>query len=311
MTMKKNAFKSAIAALAVSAVALSSTAMTAIAGSATGDTYDTSKYDPSKADPKPTISINKATVGISKISDPVEMTLSVSGAEGYYAPTGFHIDYDERLTLVERDGDIAEIGAAGKKLNKDMTKNGDHGIFLTTGASENSGRDGVLWTFDLKVPSDAKIGDVYKVEVMYKSTQTAKDLFTNVAQDEAGQLMQAWVFTNGIEQGSIEVVNDTPTTQPTTTSTTTTTTTPPTTTTTTAPTTTTTTAPTTTTTSVITTTTTTPVSTTTTTTKKVTTTSTTTKKADAAKTGDTSAALAVAGLAVAVGTAFVLRKKED
>ena len=309
--MKKNAFKSAIAALAVSAVALTGSAMTAFAGSATGDKYDTSKYDPTKSEIKPTVSLSQKQVNIKDIATPVTMQLSVKDAEGKYAPTGFHVDYDSKLTLVERDGDIAELGDAGKKLkSKDMTKNGDHGFFVTTGSPENTGRDGVLWEFDLKLPSDAKVGDKYEVNIMYKSTETAKDLFTNVAQNDEGQLMQAWVFTNGIEQGYIEVVGDPGTTTP---PTTTTTTTPPTTTTTTTPptTTTTTTPPTTTTTTTPpTTTTTTSKITTTTTTKKVTTT-TTTNKNNATKTGEKGVGLAVAGLAVAVGTAFVLRKKED
>ena len=308
--MKKNAFKSAIAALAVSAVALTGSAMTAFAGSATGDKYDTSKYDPTKSEIKPTVSLSQKQVNISDIATPVTMQLTVKDAEGKYAPTGFHVDYDSKLTLVERDGDIAELGDAGKKLkSKDMTKNGDHGFFVTTGSPENTGRDGVLWEFDLKLPSDAKVGDKYEVNIMYKSTETAKDLFTNVAQNDEGQLMQAWVFTNGIEQGYIEVVG--PTTTTTTPPTTTTTTTPPTTTTTS---TTTTTPPTSTTTTPPTTTTTTKPPTTTTTTKKIVTT-TTTKKAEnknnAANTGEKGVGLAVAGLAVAVGTAFVLRKKED
>ena len=308
--MKKNAFKSAIAALAVSAVALTGSAMTAFAGSATGDKYDTSKYDPTKSEIKPTVSLSQKQVNISDIATPVTMQLTVKDAEGKYAPTGFHVDYDSKLTLVERDGDIAELGDAGKKLkSKDMTKNGDHGFFVTTGSPENTGRDGVLWEFDLKLPSDAKVGDKYEVNIMYKSTETAKDLFTNVAQNDEGQLMQAWVFTNGIEQGYIEVVG--PTTTTTTPPTTTTTTTPPTTTTTS---TTTTTPPTSTTTTPPTTTTTTKPPTTTTTTKKIVTT-TTTKKAEnknnAANTGEKGVGLAVAGLAVAVCTAFVLRKKED
>ena len=308
--MKKNAFKSVVAALAVSAVAVSASAMTAFAGKATGDTYDTSTYDPSKATTKPTVSLSQLEISLEEAKSPVTIELSVKNAEGKYAPTGFHIDYDSRLTLVERDGDIAEKMAAGKKLNADMTPNGDHGLFVTTGASENSGRDGVLWAFDFQVPSDAKAGDIFPVEIMYKSTPNAKDLFTNVAQDDEGQLMQAWVFTNGIEQGYIKIEGGQSTT--TTKATTTTTTTKATTTTTTTK------ATTTTTTTKATTTTTTGKATTTTTTGKATTTTTTTGKAkttaaagNSPKTGVAGAGVAVAGLAIAVGTAFALRKKED
>ena len=306
--MKKNALKSVFAALAVSAVTVSATAMTALAGSATGDTYDTSKYDPTKATVKPTISLTQKTIKLDEIGTPVTIQLSVKDAEGKYAPTGFHIDYDSRLTLVKRDGDFAEKMTAGKKLNSDQIGNGDHGFFVTTSASDDSGRDGVLWEFDFQVPSDAKAGDKYPIEIMYKSTPNAKDLFTNVAQDEEGQLMQAWVFTNGIEQGYIAIEGVPTTSSTTTAATTTTTTAKPTTTTTTAS------ATTTTTTAQVTTSTTTSSGTTSTSTiRGTTTTAKTTAKAgkNSPDTGVAGAGVAVAGLAIAVGTAFALRKKED
>ncbi|MBO4524431.1 MAG: NPXTG-anchored protein [Ruminococcus sp.] len=288
--MKKNAFKSVIAALAVSAVAVSSTAMVAFAGKAAGQEYDLAGLDPNNATVKPTITIETKEVEVSDAGSTVTLNLSVEGAAGKYAPTGLHVQFDSRLKLVQRDGEYAEKGDAGKKLSYTEEKDGDNGFFVTTSADKDSGNDGVLWTFDLQIPADAKAGDVYPVEVAYKSTENAKDLFTNVDQNEEGQLMQAWVFTNGIVQGAIKVNG--PTEPPTTESTTTTT---------------------------ESTTTTTEATTTEATTSKAATTTqaattaakTTTKAGNSPKTGVQGAGLAVAGLAIAVGTAFALRKKED
>ena len=289
--MKKNAFKSVIAALAVSAVAVSSTAMVAFAGKAAGQDYDLAGLDPNNATVKPTLTIEKKTVEAATApGSTVTLKLTVEGAAGKYAPTGLHVQFDSRLKLVQRDDEYAEKGDAGKKLSYTEEKDGDNGFFVTTSADKDSGNDGVLWTFDLQIPADAKAGDVYPVEVAYKSTENAKDLFTNVDQNEEGQLMQAWVFTNGIVQGAIKVNG--PTEPPTTESTTTTT---------------------------ESTTTTTEATTTEATTSKAATTTqaattaakTTTKAGNSPKTGVQGAGLAVAGLAIAVGTAFALRKKED
>ena len=290
--MKKNAFKSVIAALAVSAVAVSSTAMVAFAGKAAGQEYDLAGLDPNNATVKPTITIDTKEVEASAAGSTVTLNLSVEGAAGKYAPTGLHVQFDSRLKLVQRDGEYAEKGDAGKKLSYTEEKDGDNGFFVTTSADKDSGNDGVLWTFDLQIPADAKAGDVYPVEVAYKSTENAKDLFTNVDQNEEGQLMQAWVFTNGIVQGAIKVAGTTepPTTESTTTTTESTTTTAESTTTTTEATT----------------------SKAATTTQAATTAAkTTTKAGNSPKTGVQGAGLAVAGLAIAVGTAFALRKKED
>ena len=291
--MKKNAFKSVIAALAVSAVAVSCTAMVAFAGKAAGQDYDLAGLDPNNATVKPTLTIEKKTVEAATApGSTVTLKLTVEGAAGKYAPTGLHVQFDSRLKLVQRDDEYAEKGDAGKKLSYTEEKDGDNGFFVTTSADKDSGNDGELWIFDLQLPSDAKAGDFYPVEIAYKSTENAKDLFTNVDQNEEGQLMQAWVFTNGIVQGGIQVDGPIPTT----------------TTTTTAATTTTTTSTTTTSGSTTTTTSTSGSSTTTTTTTAA---KTTTKAGNSPKTGVQGAGLAVAGLAIAVGTAFALRKKED
>ncbi|MBR3665723.1 MAG: NPXTG-anchored protein [Ruminococcus sp.] len=284
--MKKNIFKSAIAALAVSALAVSASAVSAFAGPAAGQAYDPGSLDVNSSTVKPTLTLDQKSIDISAIGTPVTINLTVAGAEGKYAPTGLHIQYDSRLTLVKRDGEFAEKGAAGKQLGYTEEYDTANSFFVTTMADDNKGRDGVLWIMDFQVPSDAKVGDKYPIEIAYQSRKNNEDLFTNVKKDNEGLLMQAWTFMNGIEQGYIAIAGTTTTT-------------------TTSGTTSTTAAAGSTTTST---------SGSAKTTAKATTTkkaTTTTKKGDSPKTGVAGAGVAAAGLAVAVATAFALRKKED
>ncbi|MBQ6252978.1 MAG: hypothetical protein IJK57_15040, partial [Ruminococcus sp.] len=215
--MKKNIFKSAFAALAVSALAVSASAVSAFAGPAAGQAYDPGTLDVASSTVKPTLTLDQKTIDIAEIGTPVTINLTVAGAEGKYAPTGLHIQYDSRLTLVKRDGEFAEKGAAGKQLGYTEEYDTANSFFVTTMADDNKGRDGVLWIMDFQVPSDAKVGDKYPIEIAYQSRKNNEDLFTNVKKDNEGLLMQAWTFMNGIEQGYIEITGSTTTTTSTTT----------------------------------------------------------------------------------------------
>ena len=69
-------------------------------------------------------------------------------------------------------------------------------------SSDNVGRDGTMFSFNVKLPDDLdKKGGKYPIELYY----SAGDLFSNVAMDEESQLMEAWLFTQGINHGYIEV----------------------------------------------------------------------------------------------------------
>ena len=297
--MKKNMMKSAFAALALSAVAVSATSVSAFAV-----TGYTSNGTGANSEVKPTVTISHETISLdeAKANPKRTVKISVSGAAGKYAPTGLHIDYDQRLTLKNNDdGDPATLQQSALKISECVT-DGTHGLFLTTGAKSDAGKDGDLWTFDVELPSDVKAGDKFPITFWYK----AKDLFTNVSDDANGKAMQDYVFTSGLVDGYIEIEAPIPTTTTTTSTTTTTTTT-------------TTTSTTTTTTTTTTGTGTTPAVSSTaaasgktpaSTTKKAAA-KTTAKKGDSPKTGVAGAGVAVAGLAVAVATAFALRKKED
>lgn len=330
--MKKNSFKRVASALAIAAVAASASSMAAFADEYNG--FDMAAINGSEIKPTVFISVDGTQGG--KVFDTdiagktVECTLNVTGAANKYASTGFHVFFDKRVKL-NMDGEYPDVtqGAAIGKISPgepviDDTDANMNGFFAATAGSSNRGNDGVMWTFNLVVPADAKAGDVFPIDIVYKSSKNAEDLFVNTEVDKAGNLMQAYVFTKGIynpkennnfaasaedvakcaaladisksADAYIAIAGGTTTTEETTTTTTETTTT--------------------TTESTTTSATTSAGSTTaksTTSTAKGSTTKAATSTTKNPKTGvsGTGAGLAVAGLAVAVATAFVLRKKED
>lgn len=313
--MRKNSFKRIFAALALSAVATTSVA--SISAFAEGEivpltpgpqedgsfnfvqkdgtiaTYTADEI--AGAATKPTLSMSKITLteseakALVEAGESVDVELTVSGAHMLWCSTGIHMFYDERLVpALDPFGNAdLQFGAAAAYLSpmSEENKTGVPGVFSTTGGSDNKGLDGVMWTMSFGLPEDVKAGDVFALNLEYVSG----DLFTNSNDDLDGRLMQAYTFVSGLDDGYIEIVED-PTVTTTTTAVTTTTTAAATTTTTAKAGTTTTAKP--------------------TTTGKATTT-TTGKKTDSPKTGVAGVGVAAAGLVVAAGAAFVLRKKED
>lgn len=204
--MKKNSFKRVASALAIAAVAASASSMAAFADEYNG--FDMADINGSEIKPTVFISVDGTQGG--KVFDEdiagktVECTLNVTGAANKYASTGFHVFFDKRVKL-NMDGEYPDVtqGAAIGKLSPgepvlDETDANMNGFFAATAGSSNRGNDGVMWTFNLVVPADAKAGDVFPIDIVYKSNKNAEDLFVNTEVDKAGNLMQAYVFTKGI-----------------------------------------------------------------------------------------------------------------
>lgn len=186
-------------------------------GRATGDTYILDDgIDPDSAKIKPILALSRIELPLNEARANPEriIELSVSGAEGKYGPTGLHIEFDERLKLKKLDGEYAEKGPALKRIGAGVSQedmldeNGEpHCVFVITGGSENKGRDGVMWTFCVELPEDVKEGDLFPIQIAYRKGNSTGDLFTNREQDKDGRLMEAWVFTRGIEHGYIKITD--------------------------------------------------------------------------------------------------------
>lgn len=287
----KNSIKRVCAALAVSAVAVSATSVFASAvdanydGSAFPyDQYGITAEQVNESAVKPVISISKEEISLTdaKANPRRTVTISIADADRKYNSFGFHVAYDTRLTInkLDEDGNIDDeygtIFSKGKAVNSFMTKetNIEPGLIFFTGAGDgNVGRDGVMTTIDFSLPEDVAEGDIYYVGFEYHNSASTEDQFVASPNNEASKIMQGWVFTQGLNNGYIKIKEAETTTTTTTESTTTTT----------------------------------------TTSGSATSaaSSTTAPGGGSPQTGVNGVGVAAAGLAVAIGTAFVLRKKED
>ena len=205
----KNSLKKALSIVALGAVAVSAASMNAFAEGDEESRFSAdggfSAAQIANSAVKPTITATKEVI---KLTDAKTRTVEITatGASGKYAATGFHIYYDARLEIETNPfggirvskGDAAEY-LTTKNPDADPTApEGMKGIFVCSAADADMGLDGVVWKFNVTLPADAAEGDVYPIDILYKSNQTNEDLFVNVAKDEAGRLMQAYTFTQGI-----------------------------------------------------------------------------------------------------------------
>lgn len=208
--MKKNSFKRVASALAIAAVAASASSMAAFADEYNGFTMD--QINNSETKPVVSISVDGNDKGVVYGVDEakgktVSVSVKVDGAQLKYASTGFHIYYSDKLELTT-DPDFGTINVnAGKAITKlspgtpkeDPTAGtGFKGVFVCTAGDSNLGINGEMWNLEFKLPADAAEGDVYPIDIIYKSNENAEDLFVNTEVNQAGQLMQAYTFTKGI-----------------------------------------------------------------------------------------------------------------
>ena len=344
----KNSVKRALSLIALGAVAASACSLNAFAEGTSAD-GGFSEAEIAASPVKPVLTATKSVIDIADISKPQTISLEVKDADAKYASTGIHVFFDDSFELgLDRFGNPAiTYGPAAEYLptretaiDNTLNSEGLNGVFIATAAKADYGLNGTLFSFDVTMTEEAqktaKAGDVYPIDIIYRTNGKNVDLFKNTADDKDGKLMQAYTWTKGIFNpdnanfkadaddvakcpglaniagdvdgyiaiaGAVETTTTTTTTTTSTTTTTTTTTTKPTTTTT---------KPTTTTTSDVATTTTTvsgeatttttsdaTTTTTTTTTNKTTAKKTTTKKTTAKKDDSPKTGVAGAGVAVA------------
>lgn len=318
--MKKNTLRRVVAGLALSAVAVSATSLTAFADFAVGPILDEVNItdEQMEASPsKPILSVSKETLTVAeaKANPTRKVTLSVTGiaADHGFAATGMHVTFDSSLSVTTAPNGKPEVeeGPAIKYLDQKSYKLNADSVFIATGGSGNYGTNGDIFTFEVTIPQDKIVdGAVFPFNVEYVRQNSTADLFSNVKKDLEGNVMTAYAFSHA-DNGYIEIIPDETTSSTTSTTSTTTTTT-------------TTTVTSTDTSSESTSTSSTSTSSTTSTeptssssgagsstSSTTSTTKTTAANNNSPKTGVAGVGVAAAGLAIAVGTAFVLRKKED
>ena len=212
--MNKNSLKKAMSALAVAAVAASASSVAALAADyPDGQKTDLTNYGTAaNATVKPVLTINVDGKSNEVVYDDaadiagktITCSLDVSGAAGKYASTGLHVFFDSRLELVPNaKGAVATKGAAIEDIMPSKPKadptapEGFSGFFVATAGEDDDGQDGTMWTFTFEVPADAKKGDVFPIDIIYRN-ESAEDIFINKAVDKTGCNMQAYTFVKGI-----------------------------------------------------------------------------------------------------------------
>jgi hypothetical protein len=175
--------------------------------------YDNSSFvnssayvDPEDSNIKPTLKIDKLEVPASAAGTKQRVALTISGADGKYCTSSFHVNYDNRLTVSDDD---LSFGTAVSKLSKFHYVSSDC-IFLCTDRSKDTGKDGDYAYIDFTIPADAAPGDLYPIGIEYYNGSTSNDCFTDMFDTDTGKLMQSYLFTYGIENGYIKIVEDEP-----------------------------------------------------------------------------------------------------
>ena len=133
------------------------------------------------------------------------VTISVDGANGLYCNTLIYVYFDSRMKVGEAYG-----GSAIQKLATGQAV-GDTGDFivLVTAGRVNDGKDGVMWEIDFTLPSNCQVGDVFTFEIG-PTKYGMEPLFSDVECSDAGLAMTDYIFSEGLDVGSITVIDNDP-----------------------------------------------------------------------------------------------------
>ena len=122
----------------------------------------------------------------------------------------FHMFYDTRLKI--KNNSKGEVVTPGKAVTDFTTgsalvKDGEIAFYAYSDKDVVIDR-GSLFTIDFIVPENADRGEVYPIGFSYVDDGVVGDTFMNSANDTAGKLQMAFVFTKGMYNGYIKIQGD-------------------------------------------------------------------------------------------------------
>ncbi len=149
---------------------------------------------------KPTITLTKKVISLDEAGETQQIDVIVSGADLKYCATEISIEYDPRILInITRAGNVDATHQQELLGQADLSElNNKKSIRLITAARGNYGYDGVLWTFNITLPSDAQMGDAYLFDIYYNSSPKNLSLFYGTEASADDKLMSAYTFTQGI-----------------------------------------------------------------------------------------------------------------
>jgi len=201
--MKKSSLKKIAAALAMSAVAVTASSVNAFAEANNG--YSDEAIAASDVQPVATVTKEVITLDEAKANPGRTVNITISGGtDQKWASSGMHVYYDSRLTLANTPVGTPDVesGTATKYLSMNVkadptaSEQNMKGFFVATAGTGDFGLDGVYATFTLTLPADVKEGDVFPIDIFYKSNENAEDMFLDA--QRAKGAMQGYFFTKGI-----------------------------------------------------------------------------------------------------------------
>lgn len=142
---------------------------------------------------------------------PVEFI--VTGADKAYACFDITIHYDTRLHPSTNAPFVKGEALAGAQvfrpmINEIRTGAEYNSMKVMTTANDDVLRDGVIFTVTFCVPKDAEIGDLYPIGFEFAYDSNTNDAFTNVEDNASGHAMQDWLYTKGMQNGCIRIVDN-------------------------------------------------------------------------------------------------------
>lgn len=152
----------------------------------------------------------KLSQSYGKPGETVEVTMSITGADGKWGMCGVHFSYPQELKCKMKEGKTADYkaGEAMQNLNstaavwtenrtEKMVQEKLYSLFIAAIGTNNEGLDGDIATFYLTIPEDAALGTVYPLEFF----EVEGDMFLDNQQDAQ---LQGYAFSHW-QNGSITV----------------------------------------------------------------------------------------------------------
>ena len=122
----------------------------------------------------------------------VSYSVSIKNNPGY-AALGIAVFHDERLEVLDVSGRSVKVaqgsGSTGLSVSGSY-KSDARSVAVSTMGTDNCTEDGVIFTFKVKVPEDAKDGDTYPMDIRDTMTQ-----FVNVAKEDQSPytVIDGWI----------------------------------------------------------------------------------------------------------------------
>jgi len=220
--------KKIIAAIAAGALFFNSALSGSILSASAAPDGGFTASEIAKSEVRPMLSLSDIEVSYDQIPADrrITVTLTVSDAFKKYATAEIWTVFDDRLTVPKDDtgAPTAKAGEALRLLTTCFRTPGYYdtktkklvklnGVRLITAGNSDYGLDGTLFTVPVELPADVKPGDTFSLGYFYADKSVTNNdytnsMFTNSRNDNNGKLMQAWLFTNGLKEGSIKITGE-------------------------------------------------------------------------------------------------------